>query len=139
MTPIEVTLEVIDPSVLGMNYFQLVELALSCRHRMMFHLGYSSRLFDPLQAVLLHWVACSQYRHLSSCSGLGWSAKSVYSTEAACLMFLRSGEIGEGSWPGEGSASLCGMVGHLNARPDSRGELGCCSVVTEWSALSSCL
>jgi hypothetical protein len=37
-------------------------------------------------------------------------------------MFLRLGEIEGGSWPGEGSVSLCGMVGHLIARPDSREE-----------------
>jgi hypothetical protein len=35
-------------------------------------------------------------------------------------MFLRSAEIEEGSWPGEGSVSLCGMAGHLSARLDSR-------------------
>ena len=37
-------------------------------------------------------------------------------------MILRPGEIEEGSWPGEGSVSLCAPVGHLNARLGSRGE-----------------
>jgi hypothetical protein len=97
MTLIWVTLEVIDPSVLGMSHFQLVQSTSPGRHRMMLHLGCLRCVFDHLPGVLLHRVAGSQARHPSLCCGLGWYAKCMCLTEEACLIFLRLAEIEGGS------------------------------------------
>jgi hypothetical protein len=37
-------------------------------------------------------------------------------------MLLRSEQIEERSWPGEGLVLLCGAAAHLSARLDNRGE-----------------
>ena len=103
-----VTLEVIDLFALGLYHFA------PTLYYKMFHWDCSSRMFD--------YRIGAQHRPVSLCFGLGWSAMRRCLTEKTCLIFLRSGETEEDSWPGEGSVSLGANVEYLSAKLDNRGE-----------------